>query len=99
MSNTHIERQRHRERMSRDIIQQVRNAVQDELAGASASFEFEDLEQIEESVMSHTQQVVDALSYDEMQSKRGLSLHVENACIDTTRRINELRLAHHGETV
>ncbi|MGD1095524.1 MAG: hypothetical protein ABSB35_26455 [Bryobacteraceae bacterium] len=91
MNNTATDRKRRREEMTADIEQQVRNAVQDELAGAPLSFDCDELERIEESVMSHTQHVLGALSFEEMQSEGALLSHIANARLDTTRRINERR--------
>jgi hypothetical protein len=89
MNNATTDRQQRREQMTTDIIQQVRNAVQEELAGAPESFSFDELEQIEQMVLSHTQQVVDALSVDEMGSEGALLAHIANARTDANRLIRD----------
>ena len=88
---TPTDRQR-RQGVTDDIIQQVRDAVREELAGTGESFTVKVHEEIEEIVMSHTQQVVDALSYDEMQSEGALLSHIADARRDTQRLIRERRL-------
>lgn len=88
MKNATDHERRH-EQMACDIIQQIRNAVQDELAGAPASFAFEELERIEESVISETRRVIDELSFEEMQSEAALAFHIANARFDTNRRVNK----------
>jgi hypothetical protein len=89
-------RERRRQQTTADIIQQVRNAVQDELAGAPASFGLEELEGIEESVITNTQRVVAGLSIEAMESEAALSLHVANARLETNHRINERRPSSGG---
>ena len=88
MKNTTV-RQHRRQQTTADIIQQVRNAVQDELAGAPASLGLEELEGIEESVIANTQRVVDGLSTEAMESEAALPLHIANARLETNRRVNE----------
>lgn len=88
MNNTTTNRQQRREQMTEDIVQQVRHAVQEELTGAPSSFTFEELERIEECVMSHTHRVVNALSFEEMQSEGALLSHIAQARLDTNRKLN-----------
>ena len=88
---SHADRQRHRDQLTADILQQVRNAVQDELAGAPESITLDELGQIEQTVMAHTQHVVDALSIDEMQSEGALLSHIASARTDTNRLIGGRR--------
>jgi hypothetical protein len=85
----HYGPQDQREQLNADILQQVRNAVQDELAGAPESFGLDDLERIEESVMSHSQVVVAALGIAEMQSVRALPALIAIARADAVRLIGE----------
>ena len=85
------ERLRRRKEMTDDIIQQVRNAVQDEVAGAPESISFDELERIEQNVMSHTQLVVDALGYEEMQSEGALLTHIANARSETNKLLRDRR--------
>ena len=77
--------------MPDDIIQQVREAVRDELTDAPECFSREQLEEIENEIMSHTQQVVDALGFDELQSQGALLSHIANARWDTGRLMRERR--------
>jgi hypothetical protein len=85
------ERQRRRQEVTDDIVERVRNAVQEELANAPKSLEREDLESIEEHVLDHTRLVVDALSFEEMQSEGALLSHIANARCDTNRLMRERR--------
>lgn len=85
------DRQRRRQEMTDDIIERVREAVQEELTDATAGFSREQLEEIEKEIMSHTQQVVDALGFDEMQSEGALLSHIANARWDTGRLLWERR--------
>jgi hypothetical protein len=87
--NTTTDRQRRREQLTADILQQVRNAVQDELADAPEAITCDELEEIEQTVMSHTERVVDALGIQEMQSERALLAHIESARTNANRLIRE----------
>jgi hypothetical protein len=87
--HTSPDRQRLRQEMTDDIIQRVLEAVREELTDATAGFSREQLEEIEEDIMSHTQQVVDALGFDEMGSERALFAHIADARWDTARLIRE----------
>jgi hypothetical protein len=89
MNNTTTDRQRQRAKLTADILQQVRNAVQDELADAPESFGFEELESIEEIVLSDSQHIVEALSVQEMQSERALVAHIARARTSANRLIRE----------
>jgi hypothetical protein len=89
--NNPVEHQRRRKEITDDIVQRVREAVREELADAPESFRREELENIEENVLAHTQQVVDALSIEEMGSEGALLSHVANARWETTRLIRERR--------
>jgi hypothetical protein len=88
--------ERRRQQTTADIIQQVRNAVQDELAGAPASFDLEELDRIEESVISETQRVIDTLSLEEMEYEAALAFQIAKARLGTNRQINERRPSNGG---
>jgi hypothetical protein len=77
--------------MTDDIIQRVLEAVREELTDATAGFSRKQLEEIESEIMAHTQQVVDALGFDEMQSAGAMLSHIANARCDTGRLIRERR--------
>src|SRR5580704_13287691 len=85
--NTTTDRQHRRKEMTDDIIQQVRDAVREELADAAVAFRREELDDIEESLLAHTRLVMDALSSDEMQSEGALLGHIANARLETNRLI------------
>jgi hypothetical protein len=87
----HNDRQQHRKEMIDDIIQRVREAIQEELAFAPKPFRREELESIEESVLGHTRLVVDALSIDEMGSEGALLSHIANARWETQRLMRDRR--------
>jgi S-adenosylmethionine:diacylglycerol 3-amino-3-carboxypropyl transferase len=89
---TTIERQCLRQELTDDIIEQVREAVREEMADAPESFSPETLEGIEDSVLAQTQLVVDALSFEEMQSEGGLLSHLANARVETNRLIRDRHL-------
>ncbi len=89
MNNTTTDRQHQREQLTADILQQVRSAIQDELADAPESFSFEESEVVEQTVMSHTQLVVAALGISEMQNEGALLAHIANARADASRLIRE----------
>ena len=89
---TTIERQCLRQELTDDIIEQVREAVREELADAPATLRPVDLEAIEDSVLAQTQLVVDALSFEEMQSEGGLLSHLANARVETNRLIRDRHL-------
>jgi hypothetical protein len=88
---TTTDRQRRRKEMTDDIIQQVRDAVREELADAAVAFRREELDNIEESLLAHTRLVVDALGYEEMQSEGALLSHIANARLETNRLIGQRR--------
>ena len=88
--STHADRQRRRKEMTDDIIQRVRDAVQEELAGAPQAINADDQEEIDQAILRHTQQVVDALSFDEMQSEGALLSHIADARCETRRLLREL---------
>jgi hypothetical protein len=83
--------QRRRQEMTDDIIERVREAVREELTDAAAGFSGEQLEAIENEIMAHTQRVVDALGFDEMQSEGALFSHIADARCDTGRLMRERR--------
>lgn len=83
--------QRRRNETTDDIIQQVRDAVRDELADAPESFRREGLEAIEETVLAHTHLVVAALGFEELQSEGSLLSHIANARVETNSLIRERR--------
>lgn len=85
------DRQRHREQLTAAVLQQVRDAIQEELAYAPASFSPEELEAIEDALMSNTLQIVDALSIEEMHSTGALVSHIANARQETSRMIRDRR--------
>jgi hypothetical protein len=87
----HSDRQRRRKEMTDDIIQRVRDAIHEELAGAPQNFNVSELEEIDRTILGHTQQVVDALSTEEMRSEGALLSHIANARTETNRRIRERR--------
>jgi hypothetical protein len=95
--HTPPDRQRRRQEVTNDIIERVREAVQEELAEAPGSFSREQLEAIENEIMSHTQQVVDALGFAEMQSEGALFSHIADARCDTGRLLRERRGSSGGE--
>jgi hypothetical protein len=85
----HSDRQRRRKEMTDDIIQRVRDAVQEKLADAPDPFRSDDLDAIEDTVLAHTRQVVDALSIEEMGSEGALLSHIANARWETQRLMRE----------
>ena len=89
--HTSPDRQRRRQEMTDDIVQRVREAVREELTDATAGFSRKQLEEIESEIMAHTQQVVDAISFDEMGSQGALLSHIANARWDTNRLMRERR--------
>jgi hypothetical protein len=91
MTTDKSNRQRRRKEMTDDIIERVREAVREELADAPEAFRREELESIEENVLAHTHLVMDALSFDEMQSEGALLSHIANARLETNRLIRERR--------
>ena len=88
--NTPPDRQRRRKETADDIIQQVREAIQEELADAPESFGPEDLESIEETILTHTRLIMDALSFNEMQSECALLSHLADARLETIRLMRDL---------
>lgn len=91
MTTDNNNRQSRRKEITDDIIEQVRDAVREELADAPASFTREQLEEIEESVLAHSRLIMDALSFDEMQSGGALLSHIANARYETNRLMRERR--------
>ena len=83
------ERQRQRKQMSDDIVLRVREAIREELAGAPKTVPATELEKIEQTILDHTQQVVQALNTEEMQSERALLNHIANARWEAQRSIRE----------
>lgn len=85
------DRQRIRKELTEDIIEQVRDAIWDELADAPVCLSREDLDAIEEAVMSHTRLVVESLGFEEMKSECARLSHVANARSEAERLIRERR--------
>jgi hypothetical protein len=82
-----------KEQTAEDITQQVRNEIEDTLLmHAPDHWQEEELDRIEENVLSHTRQVVDALSTSELQSAGALDRHIEQAVAETKRLIHERKL-------
>jgi len=84
-------RQRQREQLTEEILQQVQDAIREELDDAPESVSRQDREAIEETVLAHTRHIVEALSFDEMQSEGALLSHIANARFDTYRLVRERR--------
>jgi hypothetical protein len=91
--NPSVDRQRRRELLTAEIIEQVRAAVLEELADAPASWSRAQFEEIEQSVLAHTRLVVDALGFEEMKSEGAKLSHIANARWETQRLIRERRAA------
>jgi hypothetical protein len=90
-TNSPTDRLRQREQLTADVIDRVRQAIQEELAGAPQAINADDQEEINRTILDHTRRVVEALSIDEMGSEGALLSHIANARTETNRRIREHR--------
>jgi hypothetical protein len=77
MSQTH--RKTRRELFTKNITEQIRLAIRNELESAPSSLTHEDRAAIEDEILSHTSRVLDALSSAEMTSEGALLSHIANA--------------------
>lgn len=74
--------------MESDILQQVRNEVQEALLfHAPTTWADERLEAVEERILDHTRLVLAALSMNELRSAGALRTHIAQAGADTKRLI------------
>jgi hypothetical protein len=89
--NKTTDRQSRRDTLTAGIIEQVRNAIQEELAFAPQSLTDQSREEIENEVLTHSRMVVDALSTEEMTSEGALLSHIANARCDTVRYMRDWR--------
>jgi hypothetical protein len=79
-----------REQIKTDIMEQVRNEVQDTLLHhAPDHWQEKELDLIETAVLDHTRLVLDALSISELQWPGALDQHIEQAVAETKRLIHE----------
>jgi arabinogalactan endo-1,4-beta-galactosidase len=77
-----------REEIESDIIDQVRNEIEDALLqNAPNSWSDERCEAVEEHVLDHTRLVLAALSTKEIQSAGALQAHIVQAIAETKRII------------
>jgi hypothetical protein len=84
MNENHITR----DQLESDIVQQVRNEVDDALLQyAPTTWSEERLDEIEKHVLNHTQLVLDALSTSELQSQGALQTHICHAIAEAKRII------------
>jgi hypothetical protein len=84
MNENHITR----EQLEKDIVQQVRNEVQEVLLlHAPPTWPDDRLDDIEKQVLDHTRLVLDALSANELQSAGALQNHIFQAIAETKRVI------------
>jgi hypothetical protein len=80
-----------RDEIESDIIQQLREEVQETiLHHAPQSWSLESREAVEESVLADTRMILDALSTSELQSAGALRMHIGRA------RSEAKRLVHQG---
>ncbi len=89
--NNKTDSQSRRDTLTADIIEQVRNAIHEELLFAPQSLTDDGREAIEDDILTQSRIVVDALSTEEMTSEGALLSHIANARWDTTRLIRDWR--------
>ena len=89
--NNKTDSQSRRDTLTADIIEQVRNAIHEELLFAPQSLTDDGREAIEDDILTQSRIVVDALSTEEMTSEGALRSHITNARWDTTRLIRDWR--------
>lgn len=88
--NTTTDRRRQREELTAELLDRVREAVREELGDAPPeSLKAEELEHIEQSILTDTQLIVDAASLDELTSEGALLRHVANTRSDIQRLIRD----------
>ncbi len=86
-----------RKTIESDIVQQVRNEVQEALLHhAPLKWPDERLEVIEETVLDHTKMIVAGLSTNQLRSPGSLRTYIADAVAKTKRLIRNGRVAHKG---
>jgi hypothetical protein len=87
------DRQGQREQLTADIIGRVALAIQEECTAAPRPFSASEFEEIERPILDHTRQVLEALSFNELQSEGALLTHIANARWEVGGLIRELLFA------
>ena len=78
-----------RESIESDVLQQVRNYVQETiLLNATPDWSDEQCEDFEENIMAHTKAIVSALTTQELNSTPALQQHICGAVAETKRLIH-----------
>jgi hypothetical protein len=81
-----------RDETESDVLQQVRNYVQETiLLHAPPMWSNEQCEEVEENIMAHTKAIVSALTTQELNSTTALQRHIDEAVAETKRLIHGWR--------
>ena len=101
--NNKTDSQSRRDTLTADIIEQVRNAIHEELLFAPQSLTDDGREAIEDDILTQSRIVVDALSTEEMTSEGALLSYIASArwvqpnylhCVALSRGAPEAQLDH-----
>jgi hypothetical protein len=95
-TNTYAARQRHRDRLAADVIQQARNAVDDLLARTPEEWGEEITQPIEGYVMARTRLAVESMDLDELRSDFLWGNQIDAARADARRLIRLMAIQFYG---